>query len=164
MYAMSALLCCVASTYLVPNVHFNAMFECCHASCVGVFLPCVINITTHNLLMYTSYPKVSISCICSKSHCQDACLFLLQSGLLHGPPTHQAHEGSSSNFLPQTYQEPFPRTGSGEEERLKRQAARRTGNAMHACLCFMAYRMLICHCTEDSVSLSLRCSPLLSAA
>ena len=111
--------------------------ECCHASCVGVFFPCVMIITTHNLLMFTSHPKVSRTyiCTCSSSHSPDPCLFVLQSGLLHGPPTHthQAHEGSSSNFLPQTYQEPFSRTGSGEVERLKRQAARRTGNAMHAC-------------------------------
>ena len=57
----------------------------------------------------------------------------LQSGLLQGPHTHhQGHSGSSSNFLPQAYreQQTSSNTGSGEEEQLKRLAARRTGAAM----------------------------------
>lgn len=75
----------------------------------------------------------------------------LQSGLLQSPSTH--HQGSSSNFLPQTYrdQQTSANTGSGEEEQLKRLAARCTGNCyaqlccgMHSCFllltwCFAPY-------------------------
>ncbi|KAL3138447.1 hypothetical protein ABBQ32_006237 [Trebouxia sp. C0010 RCD-2024] len=60
-------------------------------------------------------------------HSQLAPAALEHSGLLQSPSTH--HQGSSSNFLPQTYrdQQTSANTGSGEEEQLKRLAARCTG-------------------------------------
>ena len=61
------------------------------------------------------------------------CACCMQSGLVHSPSTHHHdHEASSSNFLSQSHQEQptSSHTGSGDEEHLKRQAARRTGQHM----------------------------------